>query len=491
MEDDLRIKKHPILDFQRGKKVGFHFEREWIEGYEEESIAAALFASGIRIFGRSKRFDHPKGWFCGIGKCSSCLMRVDGIPNIRTCVTPVKEGMTVKLQSIKGSLPEHPDIKVEREEERVHVLVIGSGPAGLEAGITASKLGLNTLIIDENPKLGGQLIKQSHKFFGSKKEYAGIRGFEIAKLLLAELKDCGAKYLTNNSTIGYFGRGEISRHKYLAVQKLTGGYKLWEINTDNIVVTSGAHENHLSVPGNYLPGVYSAGGVQTLMNVFGIKPGNRALVVGAGNVGLIIGYQLLQAGVEVRALIEMMPKLGGYLVHASKLARHGVPILLKHTIREIKGDEYVSSATIAEVDENGQSVEGTEQELDVDLILIAVGLSGSSEILLQAGCEQMYVKELRGWIPVHNQNMETTIDGIYLAGDVGGIAEASTAMLEGMIAAASIAENEGLRTKEAKKIKTQALSELDRLRESTFLKTVAVGKKRCNQKWKEVKGVEN
>ena len=77
MEDDLRIKKHPILDFKRGKKVSFHFEREWVEGYEEESIAAALFASGVRIFGRSKRFDHAKGWFCGIGKCSSCLMRVD------------------------------------------------------------------------------------------------------------------------------------------------------------------------------------------------------------------------------------------------------------------------------------------------------------------------------------------------------------------------------------------------------------------------------
>jgi len=151
----------------------------------------------------------------------------------------------------------------------------------------------------------------------------------------------------------------------------------------------------------------------------------------------------------------------------------------------------VSSVTITEVDENGQSMEGTEQELDVDLVLIAVGLSGSSEVLLQAGCEQMYVKEMKGWIPVHNQDMETTIDGIYLAGDVGGIAEASTAMLEGMIAAASIAENEGSRIDEAKKIKAQAQSELDRLRASTFLKTVAAGKKRCNQKWKEVNGIEN
>ena len=491
MKHDLRILRHPILDFKRGRKVGFHFEGEWIEGYENESIAAALFASGVRIFGSSKRLDHPKGWFCGIGKCSSCLMRVDGIPNIRTCITPVREGMIVELQGKKGALPEQPEIEVERQEKHVQVLIVGGGPAGLEAGITAGKLGLSTLIIDENPKLGGQLIKQSHKFFGSKKEYAGIRGFEIAELMLAELKDCGGKSLTNTSTIGYFGRGETGRHKYLVVQQTAEGYKLLEISTDYIVVTSGARENYLSVPGNYLPGVYGAGGVQTLMNVYGIRPGNRALVVGAGNVGLIIAYQLLQADIEVIALVEMMPQLGGYLVHASKLVRHGVPILLRHTIRKITGDEYVRRATIMEVDENGKPVEGTEQELDVDLILTAVGLSGSSEILLQAGCEQNYIEELKGWIPIHSTNMETTIEGIYLAGDSGGIAEASTAMLEGTVAAASIAEKAGLKPEEAKKIKTEALSELNRLRESTSLKTGAAGKRRCDQKWKESKTDEN
>lgn len=218
------------------------------------------------------------------------------------------------------------------------------------------------------------------------------------------------------------------------------------------------------------------------MNVYGIRPGNRALVVGAGNVGLIVAYQLLQADIEVIALVEMMPKLGGYLVHASKLVRHGVPILLRHTIREITGDEYVRRATIMEVDENGKPVEGTEQELDVDLILTAVGLSGSSEILLQAGCEQNYIEELKGWIPIHNINMETTIEGIYLAGDSGGIAEASTAMLEGTVAAASIAEKTGLKQEEAKKIKIEAISELNRLRESTSLITGAAGKRRCDQK---------
>lgn len=488
MEKAQRIWRHPILDFKRGRKINFQLKGKRIEGYENESIAAALVASGVKVFGKSKRFNHPRGWFCGIGKCSSCLMRVNGIPSGRTCIIPVRGGMKVELQGREGALPDESNIKAERKEEYVQVLVIGSGPAGLEAGITSRKLGLGTLIIDENPISGGQLIKQTHKFFGSKKEYAGLRGFEIAKIMLAELKKYGGRYLTETSAIGYYGKD--GKHKFLAVQKLGDSYRLLEINADNIVITSGANENYLSFPGNYLPGVYGAGGVQTLMNVYGVKPGSKALIVGAGNVGLIIGYQLLQAGVEVKALIEAMPYVGGYLVHASKIARLGIPILLRHTIKEVKGKECVNGATIIEVDENKHPIEGTEKELDIDLVLIAIGLSASTKIPFQAECEKMFVQELGGWIPIYNENMETTIDGVYLAGDVSGIAEASTAMLEGRIAGAAIAEKEGYNPEQARRIKKDSFSELCKLRESSSLKAVAEGKRKCQQKWNEVKNYE-
>jgi len=488
LEKNRRIREHPIIDFERGKRVRFQFEGQWLEGYEKESIAAALFASGVKIFSRSKRFNHPMGWFCGIGKCSSCLMRVNGIPNVRTCITPVKEGMRVAIQGKKGVLPDEADIAVTKKEERAQVLIIGGGPAGLEAGITSTRLGLDTLIVDENPIPGGQLIKQTHKFFGSKQEYAGLRGFEIASIMLKELRKCGGRYLTETSAIGYYGKD--GKQKFLAFKKREGDYQLLEITADNIVVTSGASENYLSFPGNYLPGVYGAGGVQTLMNVYGVKPGNKALIVGTGNVGLIVGYQLLQAGVEVKALIETMPCVGGYLVHAAKLVRLGVPILLKHTIKEAKGKKCVNGATIIAVDEHKQTIEGTERELDVDLILIAVGLSASTRIVSQAGCEKMFVPELGDWIPTHNANMETTIDGVYVAGDGSGVAEASTAMLEGRIAGAAIAEKESYNPGEAKRIKEEAFSELSKLSESSFLKAVTTGKSRCQQKWNEVRSRE-
>ena len=230
--------------------------------------------------------------------------------------------------------------------------------------------------------------------------------------------------------------------------------------------------------------------MQTLMNVYGVKPGNKALIVGTGNVGLIVGYQLLQAGVKVEALIETIPRVGGYLVHAAKLVRLGVPILLKHTIKEAKGKKCVNSATIIAVDDNKQPIEGTDLELDVDLILIAVGLSASTRIVSQAGCEKVFVPELGDWIPIHNANMETTIDGVYVAGDGSGIAEASTAMLEGRIAGAAIAEKESYNSGEAKRIKEEAFSELSKLRESSFLKAVTIGKSRCQQKWNEVRSRE-
>jgi len=341
VNSDLRIKKHPILDFKRGKRITFQFEGKQVEAYENESIAAALFASGVKVLSRSKRFNSPKGWFCGIGKCCACMMRVDGIPNVRTCVVPVREGMQVERQGQRAKLPSHSEIHVEREEMDVQVLIIGGGPAGPGAGITAGKLGLDVVIFDENHNPGGQLIKQTHKFFGSQEEYAGLRGFEISEIMYREFGETGGVYLNETSAVGYYGLKEDGKHSFVAYRRTQDGYTLLEISAKYIVVTTGAFENYLSFPGNYLPGVYGAGGVQTLMNVYGVKPGRKALIVGAGNIGLIVGYQLLQAGVEVEALIDALPEIGGYLVHASKLKRLGVPIYTSHTIKNARGEESV------------------------------------------------------------------------------------------------------------------------------------------------------
>ncbi|HAD82973.1 TPA: pyridine nucleotide-disulfide oxidoreductase, partial [Candidatus Edwardsbacteria bacterium] len=201
-----------------------------------------------------------------------------------------------------------------------------------------------------------------------------------------------------------------------------------------VLVATGASENFVSFPGSDLPGVYGAGAVQTLMNVYGIKPGNSVLMVGSGNIGLIVSYQLMQAGVQVKAIIEGLPKIGGYLVHASKIARAGVPILTRHTILNALGGDMVSGAVISRIDDKWQTLGDTQQTLEVDTICLAVGLSPLTELLWQAGCQLNYIPELGGQVAWHDDLMMTTVPGIFTAGDVSGIEEASTAMLEGELA---------------------------------------------------------
>ena len=432
----MRIEQHPILEFKRKRRVTFTFDGRPIEAYEGESIAAALHAAGVRILSHTTS-GAPRGLFCAIGKCSSCLATVDGIPNVRTCITPVREGMVVKSQRGPGKLnPGFRPQPREVEERSVEAAVVGAGPAGLSAARTLIRYGIVPLVLDENPHLGGQLIKQTHKFFGSRAERAGTRGFSIAEELAKEV-EAGAEILRQARALGLYREGE---RKILAVSRGDG---LLLLQVENLIVTTGAQERFLLFPGNHLPGVCGAGAVQTLMNVYGVVPGKRALMVGAGNVGLIVSYQLLQAGVEVAAVVEAMSEIGGYHVHAAKIRRLGVPILTRHTVIRALGEETVEGAVIAEVDEHFNPIPGTERELEVDLICLAVGLTPSTRLLEQAGARMAYVPELGGRVPLHSPLMETTIPGIYVAGDCAGIGEASTAMLEGELAALSLLSRRG------------------------------------------------
>ena len=422
----MRIKKHPILEFKRGKEIFFYYNGKRIKAYEGETIAAALHASGIKILSKSLKLYRPRGFFCGIGKCSSCLMKVNGIPNVRTCITLVKEGMIVEDNDMELPEKEYPKCKFEKIE--CDIAIVGAGPAGLSAATEAADYA-NVLLIDENHKLGGQLIKQTHKFFGGKKQRAGTRGIEIAKELEKEAQRKGVRILLNTSAIGYYDKGY---HFLSAVNKIDS--IIYEIKAKKIIFATGAQENMLIFEGNDLPGVYGAGGVQTLMNVYGVKPGEKGIIIGAGNVGLILSYQLLQAGVEVACIIEALPKIGGYFVHAAKIRRCGVPIYTRHSIKEAYGNGKVEGAIIARLDENWNFVEGSERDIKCDFICLAVGLSPATRLIAQTGAAISFINEAGGWVALHNEYMETTKKGVYVAGDLANIEEASTAMIEGKIA---------------------------------------------------------
>jgi sarcosine oxidase subunit alpha len=355
----------------------------------------------------------------------------------------------------------------------VDVCVVGGGPAGLNAGIVAKELGASVLIIDDNPVLGGQLIKQTHKFFGSKEHYCGVRGIDIAKILSEQAYKLGIDVLLNATVIGYYDDDSIGVLK---------SDSLIQLKAKRYIFATGASENMLAFENADLPGVYGAGAIQTMMNVYGVIPGKRALVVGSGNIGLIVPYQLLQAGVEVCAIIEVLPRIGGYYVHAAKIKRAGVPILLRHTIIEARGRDCVESAVITEVDSNFECIMGKEKIFDCDIILIAVGLSPLCELLYQAGCRIDYIPELGGNVPYYDENMQTSRSNIFACGDLASIEEASTAMLEGKIAGAKAYESLFGTNKNVDEIVQQARSELEIIRRSPFEERIVAGYKKLLEK---------
>lgn len=351
----------------------------------------------------------------------------------------------------------------------IDICVIGGGPAGLEAAIVAKELGARVVIIDDNPVLGGQLIKQTHKFFGSKAHYCGVRGIDIATILTKTVQELGIEVVTSATVVGYYDSDMLG-----VLREDT----LFPVKAKRYIFATGASENMLAFENADLPGVYGAGAVQTMMNVYGVIPGKRALVIGSGNIGLIVPYQLLQAGVEVAAIVEVLGKVGGYFVHAAKIKRAGVPIYLKHTIIEAQGSERVEAGVISEVGETYECLLGTEKIIECDMILIAIGLSPLAELLYQAGCRTDNIPELGGHVPFHDENMMTSKSHIFVCGDLACIEEASTAMLEGKIAGAKAYESLYGENKQSIAITQQARTELSTIRTSPFEERIVWGRKK-------------
>ena len=413
---DYRIDEHPILPVEERPTFEFTWQGRTMVAQEGETIASALFANGVRIFGRHHKDGAPQGLFCANGQCAQCLVMADGLP-VKSCMVPVEPGMRVEPMDGKPELPEvdtapetHPIDTVEME-----CLIIGGGPAGLSAAIELGKAGVRTLIVDDKHRLGGKLVLQTHKFFGSIDAcYAGTRGTDIATKLEQELDQYEnvQVWLDTTALAVYSDRkvGVLRDGHYIVVQPHV------------LLVTTGAREKSLAFKGNTLPGVYGAGAFQTLVNRDLVQASDRLFIIGGGNVGLIAGYHALQAGINVVGLCEALPECSGYKVHKDKLARLGVPIYVSHTALSANGDAQVESVTIAQIDANWRPIPDTEKTFACDTILVAVGLDPVDEFVHKA-------KEFG--LPV------------YAAGDAEEIAEASAAMFTGRIRGLEIAKSLG------------------------------------------------
>lgn len=352
-----------------------------------------------------------------------------------------------------------------------NVIIIGAGPAGLSAGITCAKKGQEVLIIDEYLEPGGRLLGQLYE------EPNGTwwNGIKESTKLYEQALDSGIQFQLNTP-----------------VNNIEKNNRDWVIYTEkdtlyanHLLLATGAAESPVPVPGWTLPGVMSVGSAQVMTNVHRVKPGECGVIIGVNVLSSAIAMELKLAGIDVASLtlpkmnqitnkeaqpVEVLDSLlhvshmapSQFVKYGSKLMKNSfmkkmgatfypkqgikmwdIPIQLRKAVIEIYGDGQVEGVTLATVDVNGEVVSGSEENITCDFVCIAGGLYPLTELAAVAGCPFYLVEELGGYVPLHNERMETTLDGLYVAGNITGIEGAKVAMAQGVTAGLAIASNSG------------------------------------------------
>ncbi len=420
-----RITNHPISDIPESEVVEFMFEGRKVQGLKGYTIAKALHEAGYPVHSHSLS-GRNRSLECGIGKCGACEMLVDGRVR-RICITPVDGVREVRIIAHEADLPgvtfDPPQRRQEADSLKIYkttVAIIGAGPAGLACREQLKKFGIDNIVVDSNPRIGGQFNMQTHQFFFFEKEkkYGGMRGFDIAKTLAGDDHDG----ILLDTTVW-----DILEGPRIAAKNIVTGVMSY-IDAQYLVVATGAVPFMPAFENDDVPGVYTAAVFQKMMNQEHTLLGRRVLTVGAGNIGYLTSYQGMQAGAEIRAIIEAMPREGGFPVQANRVRRLGIPIMTGYTlVRAIPNADRtgITGAVIARC-ENFKPVPGTEQTIDdIDIINICTGLVPDNQLLTKG-------KELFG----HR---------VYGAGDAVRIGEGTSAVLRGRQTAYEIAQDAGIR----------------------------------------------
>ncbi|MDR4887385.1 NAD(P)/FAD-dependent oxidoreductase [Fredinandcohnia sp. QZ13] len=347
-------------------------------------------------------------------------------------------------------------------------IVIGAGPAGLSAAIACREWDLHVLVIDEYPKPGGRLLGQLYQ--ESNGEW--WNGLEEAKKMLQRATELGTDI-----------RCSISVHH---IEKISNGFCVHtnkgRFIAANLLLATGAAETPAPIPGWTLPGVMSIGAAQVMTNVQRVRVGKKGIIAGINVLSVAIARELQLAGIDLHSMVlpavNSVTKQAGnpkhvmdglirvahlapsaFLRFGSKFAkaawvrdiavkfypRHGMkmwgmPIHIRKAIVQINGTDQVESVTICNLTPHGDRIQGSEETIDVDFVCIAGGLYPLAELASVIGCPFQYIEELGGHVPVHNEQMETPIEGLFVAGNITGIEGAKVAAAQGALAGLSIAK---------------------------------------------------
>ncbi len=414
-----KIDKHPILEVPEKQKLSFKYNGETIVAEKDFTIAAALHQAGHPVHSYSLE-NRKRSLECGIGKCGACEMLVDGVIR-RICITKVNGVKEVKKipHDYKPGI-----LKTDRDKAlnvyNTDVVIIGAGPAGLAAREILNQHDVRNIVIDNNDHIGGQFLMQTHQFFFFEKEkkFGGMRGFDIARYLAGEKHEG----IFLNSTVW-----DILEGKRLAVKNIISE-EIYYVDAAYLIIATGAVPFMPPFENDDVPGVYTAAVVQKMMNQEFTLLGKNILTVGAGNIGYLTSYQLVQAGARVKAIIEAMPVEGGFPVQANRVRRLGIPVLTSTIlVKAIPNDNYdgIIGAVVADA-VNFEPVPGTERVIDgIDAINICTGLIPDDSLLIKG--REVFGRNCHG------------------AGDAIRIGEGTSAVLRGKQVAYEIIEELGMK----------------------------------------------
>jgi len=291
------------------------------------------------------------------------------------------------------------------------IVIIGGGPAGLAAAAAARDHGVESILILERDKeLGGILNQCIHNGFGLHTFKEELTGPEYASRFIEKVKERNIEYKLNTMVM------DISREKVVTAMNREEG--LFEIRAKAVILAMGCRERSrgaLNIPGYRPAGIYSAGTAQRFVNMEGFMPGKEVVILGSGDIGLIMARRMTLEGAKVKVVAELMPYSGGLKRNIVQcLDDYGIPLKLSHTVVAIKGKERLEGITLAEVDQNGKPIPGTEEEYSCDTLLLSVGLIPENELSNGMGVAMNRVTSG----PVVNESLETNIEGVFACGNV-------------------------------------------------------------------------
>lgn len=295
------------------------------------------------------------------------------------------------------------------------IVIIGGGPAGLAAAASAKRNGIDSiLVLERDRELGGILNQCIHNGFGLHTFKEELTGPEYARRFIDQVLELGIEYKLNTMVMDISADNKGNKN-VTAMNREDG---LFHIEAKAVILAMGCRERSrgaLNIPGYRPAGVYSAGTAQRLVNIEGFMPGKKVVILGSGDIGLIMARRMTLEGAEVKVVAELMPFSGGLKRNIVQcLDDFGIPLKLSHTVVAIKGKERLEGITLAQVDERNKPIPGTEEEYECDTLLLSCGLIPENEISRSAGVEMNPVTSG----PIVNESLETNVPGVFACGNV-------------------------------------------------------------------------